>query len=405
MSRPAAVATLVVPLCVVLAACAAPTAVSSQSSGPAATNRSDRKTRSEMPIADEARYSKYRHETLIHQNPKQFRGTTSAGGPSIQTTGVTLKPRAELDATYESQPIDPEFPFNELLLSWNIYTPPAAGFRVEARLSTDAGETWSPWLYFGEWGEAPPRGEKTTSFERGLVDVDYFRAAPNVTFDRVQYRVTGSARAANAEIHIDLVAVCVSDTTGRDQRRNREHAGSSRPDQWQRRLPVPPRSQKSEAADIAGRICSPTSLSMVMAFYGIDRPTQKVAETCFDAANDIYGNWPRNIQAASALGISGYLTRIADWDTAHGFIAAGRPLIASVRVDAPGALPGSPYPTTNGHLLVVCGFDKEGNVEVNDPAAPTGQTAMRYPREAFARAWFGGSGGVAYVLLPPNKRR
>lgn len=403
----AALAALVSPLSVALAACTAelPTRVAAQSTAPTTTNRSDRQTRSDMPIADESRYSTYRHETLIHDNPKHFRGTTSAGGPSIQTNGVTLKPRAGQEATYESPPIDPGLAFNELLLSWNIYAPPAVGFRVEARVGRASGDAWSPWLYFGEWGETPPTGEKTTTFSDGRVDVDYFRATANITFDRLQYRVRASTTAAAAEIHVDRIAICASNTTGDAKPDRKSTERIAKPDQWQRRLPVPPRSQKSEPEEIASRICSPTSLSMVMAFYGIDRPTLKVAEACFDAANDIYGNWPRNIQAASALGVTGHLTRIANWNEAHRFIADGRPLIASIRVDTPGALPGSPYPTTKGHLLVICGFDKDGNVEVNDPAAPLGQTAMRYPRDAFARAWFGGSGGVTYVLLPPTKRR
>lgn len=403
----AALATLLTPLSIALAACTTEPAgrVASQTTAPAATTRPDRQTRSDMPIADEARYSTYRHETIIHENPKHFRGTTSAGRPSIQTTGITLKSRAGQDATYESQPIEPGLTFNELLLSWNIYTPPAAGFCVEARVGRTSNDSWSPWLYFGEWGDAPPAVEKTTSFDHGRVDVDYFRAAANTVFDRLQYRVRASTTAASADIHVDRIAVCVSNTTGALIPIRKPSDGTPGPEQWLRRLPVPPRSQKSEAAEIATRICSPTSLSMVMAYYGVDRPTQKVAESCFDAANDIYGNWPRNIQAAFALGVPGYLTRIADWPTAKRYIADGRPLIASIRVDTPGALPGSPYQTTNGHLLVICGFDKDGNLETNDPAAPPGAVPMRYPRDAFARAWFGGSGGVAYVLLPPAKRR
>jgi hypothetical protein len=395
---------MVVPIFLALVACSAGGQGNARQVTPPDPGRTELKTRMSMPIADEARYSTYRHETLIHDNPKHFRGTTTSGGPSIQTTGVTLKPRAGQDATYESQPLEPGFPFNELLLSWNVYTPRGAGFRVEARVGRTSDDFWGPWLFFGEWGDAPPAGERSISFALGRVDVDYFRGAER--FSRLQYRVRAAAQAADgAEVHVDRIAACVSDTTGAASSAPPNRQASLGADHWQRRLPVPERSQKSEAAEIAGRICSPTSLSMVMAFYGVDRPTRAVADACFDGANGIYGNWPRNIQAAASLGVPGYLTRISSWAEAERFIADGRPLIASIRVDTPGALKGSPYPTTDGHLLVICGFDRDGNVEVNDPAAPPGGTAMRYSRQELGRAWFGGSGGVAYVLLPAAKRR
>ena len=48
---------------------------------------------------------------------------------------------------------------------------------------------------------------------------------------------------------------------------------------------------------------------------------------------------------------------------------AGIPLVASVSFGA-GQLDGAPISSSNGHLLVIVGFEADGDVVVNDPAAP-----------------------------------
>src|SRR5690606_4352937 len=152
----------------------------------------------------------------------------------------------------------------------------------------------------------------------------------------------------------------------------------------------------------AGRLCSRTSVAMVLAYYGVELPTERVAEACWDPPHEIYGNWPRNVQAAFSLGVPGYLTRKPDWAAVERMVGAGIPLIISIRFSEPGALRGAPYKTTDGHLLVLCGFDAEGHVQVNDPAAPTAERGMiAYTRTDLERVWFGATGGLAYVLLPP----
>jgi len=48
---------------------------------------------------------------------------------------------------------------------------------------------------------------------------------------------------------------------------------------------------------------------------------------------------------------------------------------------------------------VIIGFTASGDVIANDPAATSDATVRRvYGREAFERAWIGGSGGVVYLI-------
>ena len=85
---------------------------------------------------------------------------------------------------------------------------------------------------------------------------------------------------------------------------------------------------------------------------------------------------------------------------AQRFIATSIPLVASINGDLPGFLFGK----TNGHLLVIRGFDANGDVITNDPAAKTNPDARKvYGRADFERVWLGGSGGIVYVIYPRGK--
>jgi uncharacterized protein YvpB len=171
------------------------------------------------------------------------------------------------------------------------------------------------------------------------------------------------------------------------------------PRPWGQVLDVPLRSQKTEQPQIAGRICSPTSLAMLLDFRGVDVPTEVVAERAFDPVHDLYGVWPRNVQAAWTFGVPGYLTRFSDWAGVERSIAAGQPLIITIGAKQ-GQLANAPYESTAGHLIVLCGFDERGACVVNDPAASDPKEVRRvYARADLETVWMA-RGGVCYVLLP-----
>jgi hypothetical protein len=87
-----------------------------------------------------------------------------------------------------------------------------------------------------------------------------------------------------------------------------------------------------------------------------------------------------------------------DWCAPQRVIAAGVPMVASIRFAA-GNLPGAPLKATPGHLVVVHGVGPD-QVQVCDPAAPDTPTVPRtYATHHFARAWLEHR-GAAYILLP-----
>ncbi|MBK8913481.1 MAG: DUF1460 domain-containing protein [Phycisphaerales bacterium] len=326
---------------------------------------------------------------------------------------MTVRPAAN-EQHYTLAAIHADEPFNEALVSWNITAPPNAGYVIELRVGRFEENLWSPWLRLATVGAPLPAGAPEVTFAlrdgenplgAGRIDVDYFRSDDQFTGYQVRIRAATQS-ATPAVVRLEHVAVCLSDMSGIPRSlppRITDAGNDANPmPESVRRLPVPFRSQKVERKELAGRVCSPTSLAMVMAYRGVERPTQEVCERAFDKANNIYGNWPLNVQAAFEFGVPGFLTRFSNWADVERSIIAGQPLIISVRSAEPGALRGAPYRQTDGHLLVLCGFDAEGRVLVNDPAAPDaagGQLA--YHREDLERAWMRATGGVAYVLLEP----
>ena len=152
--------------------------------------------------------------------------------------------------------------------------------------------------------------------------------------------------------------------------------------------------------------CSPTSTAMVLAsldaYTGLPEPRVRAAvEGVFDWIYDGHGNWPFNTAYAATQGFEGYVARFTSLEKAEEFVAAGVPVIMSIAWDK-GELTNSYISSTNGHLLVLVGFDANGDLIVNDPASPTDGEAVQhtYLREEFEPLWLQASGGTVYLIYP-----
>jgi len=165
-------------------------------------------------------------------------------------------------------------------------------------------------------------------------------------------------------------------------------------------------------ATLASRICSPTSVAMVLEYMGSRVGVEQLAAEMFHPGLDIYGVWPAAVCAAARRRVLGYLLRFPDWASAAWCLEQGLPIVASVRYEA-GELSGAAIAATPGHLIVIVGYDG-GDVLVNDPAAPT-VTAVprRYALADLERVWLRRA-GVGYVFFkapsdsappPPGTRR
>ncbi|HUR29317.1 MAG TPA: C39 family peptidase [Planctomycetota bacterium] len=283
-------------------------------------------------------------------------------------------------------------PFDECLVSWNARHSKSTGFGVEISVARAANAEFSPWMWIGEWNVSERPAELVPSFEDARIDVDTFTSKTpwRALRLRVRARANGSAPL---DFALDRLT-CMP--TSRSARGAFGPPAAAVP-----RIAIPFRSQRAEDAALASRICSPTSLAMVLDAHGVHATTAEVARRAYDPFHDLYGNWNRAIQAAYSFGVPGRLERIANWRRAEELVRGGQPLILSIAAKA-GELRGAPYAATQGHLLVLCGFDEKGDALVLDPAASDAQTGQAtYAREDLETVWLK-RGGTTYVLGHPR---
>lgn len=313
------------------------------------------------------------------------------------------------DGAAETPEVAASQPFDRLCASLNAELPGTSSVEVLARVRLDDGSR-TEWLSLGHVGTSSaearlPRSVPGPKEGAARVAIDTIElAAPPASPDGKPAAPRGRAfalrvvlrRAATGEAPRIRRLSAVAWPRGSHEP---EVAGAAHP-AWGRVLVVPERSQCVEDPKIRGRICSATSLGMVLAYHGVALLTSEVAAGVLDHEAGIYGNWAFNVALAGRLGLRAEIGRCASFAPVEAEILAGRPVVISHRWNQ-GELQGSPVSSTDGHLIVIRGFTPEGDVAVNDPAAdprkgePVGRV---YRRADLERTWLGRGDGVAYFV-------
>lgn len=288
--------------------------------------------------------------------------------------------------------------------SVNADVPPASTLFMECRSRVGSSTTrpsksdqrteWTPWVRIAWVGRKPTSKQESIEERLGSIEIDELKLKQDS--DRLQVRLRLESDDPNAVATVSRLDVSIDE--GYRAEVDRFHNELPAPID----IPVPFRSQKTSDAGLSGRLCSPTSVAMVLAYYGVDASVEEVAKKCYDPEYDIYGNWPRNIQAAYEFGVPGSLVRIESWWSACKILETGQPLIISIRAEK-GDLRGAPYDSTEGHLIVLRGIDEFGNLIVNDPACGTAEDGKRvYRRSDLTKVWLQATNGTAYLLGTPE---
>jgi hypothetical protein len=180
------------------------------------------------------------------------------------------------------------------------------------------------------------------------------------------------------------------------------------PANWNKVLNVPQCSQMVYP-DGGNVWCSPTSTSMVLGYWervqGIDPgPCEPLVRATvagvYDWIYDGHGNWPFNTAYAARQGLEAYVERFTSMDELEPWIAAGVPVVMSIAWNK-NKLDGAPVASSSGHLIVLVGFDADGNPVVNDPAAADNDSVQRtYIRQQLETVWLSNSGGTVYLMYP-----
>ncbi len=298
-----------------------------------------------------------------------------------------------------------EFPFfvEECVPSWCVKSPGGSPFVVLVR--TGDSEGMNDWLLAGEWGCMADEGEVRAIigesgvgggfsglFENGSAKVhdDYLTLSKRA--DRVQLMFAFAGDGGG----FSSAALAVSSKRGDRKLRLYEKSPVGKPVS----LSVPFRSQGWEDRRIAGHICSVVSTATVMDYYGVDVGTAELAALAYDPRRDMYGMWWRAVQSAAQYGFTGLVRHFRSLDDAREIIEGGSPVIACIAF-GPNELAGSATEESEGHVVVVVGFDENGDVMCADGAFRKEEDGLLvYRRAEFERAWFINGGGIGYLIAP-----
>lgn len=291
-------------------------------------------------------------------------------------------------------------PWNELIVSWNADAPAGTWLQFEARAMYSDHAT--KFYIMGRWTRdnlpfprASVPGQRDAD---GEVQVDTLVLQQLAT--KVQVRLTlGGPNGLLPRLKFLGLAFCNPRVTPPVLPPNRAA--------WGHDLSTPERSQQSYPGGSGW--CSPTSLSMVLARWGLvaGRPEWQLDAPATAAGvydHGFYhptGNWPFNTAFAGSLpGMRAYVTRFSDISELEDWIAAGIPVIISARYDL---LADGRKPDYNGHLTVCRGFTEKGDLVINDPWTDPKVERIRhlYKRANVIRAW-ATSHNTVYLVFPEN---
>ena len=295
------------------------------------------------------------------------------------------------------------FNYKHAIASWNASTPPGSWLEIQFRAR--CGTRWSKWYVLGIWAADTSTIARHSVKEQkdsdGSVADDTFIAPTESETNTFQLRIRLFSVDGLSTPSVRNVAVAYSTANPKSAQ-----VSAGNPAFWNRCIEVPQFSQMVYP-DGGSVWCSPTSTAMVLTYLdGYRGPCEPRVRAAvygvYDWIYDGHGNWPFNTAYAATFGYEGYVARFTSLAKAEEFVAAGLPVILSIAWKK-GQLTNSGVDSTNGHLLVLVGFDASGDLIINDPASPSNETVRRtYLRSEFEPLWLQSSGGTVYLIYPPG---
>lgn len=285
-----------------------------------------------------------------------------------------------------SNPVKAPFAFDSLVLSASAKLQKDAAILLQASVETENG--WSGFYKLAYISNNYKKTFEPQKDEFASTDIDTLLCKKPANRFKYQITILGKAK-------INLLCAALTNTTAfYDKELAQETL-----DLKDFELPFAPVSQMEfEDKTIANKICSPAALTAVLNYYGKKVNLAETVKAVYDENAKIYGTWPLNTAVAAQTGLTSCVVRCSSLAQAEGEIYKGRPLVVSVGYKK-GKLKNAPLAATAGHLVVIIGFDKNGDVITIDPSAKTAAQARRvYSRAQFAEAWLKNKKGLAYAI-------
>ena len=291
---------------------------------------------------------------------------------------------------------DLKIPATQVLFSWNVVRPGRGKYLFSMQVYDETVRRWSNWSKVAEWGKDAQR-----SFEGNYSN--------EPSFFYVRWQVPEGRFVRQCRVKIESIGGATLDNLYRLSFAAINYPLFLSEIPYAKRISypsiqikqVPPISQMEVQHTEAHRICSPTSLSMVVSYLNRQYEAPEVfAEGAYDRGLEAYGSWPFNVAHAFDRCKCRYffsVTRLNSFAEIYEHVRQRLPLVISVR----GAMHTMPEGKTykDGHLLVVVGWDNDRKeVLCYDPAfSSSKQVAHAYLIGDFLKAWER-SGRLAYVI-------
>jgi hypothetical protein len=324
---------------------------------------------------------------LIDSRGRQFIGLDSLSG-FVRTLGSHSG-----EWVFTSADIRARINFNELIVSWNAEMPPGSSLVIEARALYP--QTTTKYYTLAVWSVDPARHRRHSVSNQTDKDGDVSTDTLILLLptDRLQIRLTF---AGDKLPHppLKFLGISLADTSAPCPRL------PPNLEAWGKVLPVPERTQMIYPN--GKTLCSPTTVSMLMAFWaealkrpGLDHSVPEIADAIYDSQWQGTGNWPFNMAYAGSFeSMRAYVARFSDVSELEDWIAQGIPVGMSVDYDRLRAK----GPGPNGHLVACVGFTKDGDPIINDPG--TSQHVRKtFPRKNLIDAW-AVSRNTVYLVYP-----
>lgn len=276
--------------------------------------------------------------------------------------------------------------FDELVPSWNVLMDKDSSVAISIAVGNEEG--FGSYFVMGTWKENWKKSFSNQSNDyatvyidtvvRKIEEVDRFKLKVIFHEGNEQYPILQNL-SVTTKPHNQSMSVDTSILTERE-------------------IIVSPLQQLS-IPTIGNSICSPTSTTMVLDYYGHTFTPTEVSETVYDQGASIYGNWSFN--ASFAGGFSDLYARVEYINSLEKmmyYINNDTPLVVSIKTQSVSQLEGSIMAYPSGHLVVLVGFKQVNDTWyaiINDPAEYS-DDAVR--REYKLTQFLDSMSGYVYVI-------
>ena len=291
------------------------------------------------------------------------------------TTGTYLSPIYTTEA------------FSDLVGSWSAITSKETG-SIELQYRVRVDDKWSDFVTYGKWRYGDKNYNKDEVTKDGLIEMetDIISVLKNNKGNAYQYRVQFNRTEEQESPKLLLVSTAI----------DIEKDDVFPTNVSNQKVYDVPKLYQYEVPSIGGSICSPTSTTMLLKYYGHNFENmgykyehEYMAHAVFDHGSVIYGNWVYNVAVMGAVGEFAYVKRFTGpYELVEHLDNVG-PVALSVKGNMQGIY------TTGGHLLVCKGYkiiDNEVIFICNDPALS--YVEVEYTYETIKNVWR----NIAYVI-------